>query len=157
MRKRFSGILTVLMLAVLTFPALAFAGTHGSKTPPPPPQDKVQAVAPMSTRYLSAWGCSIDQRSSNSVLLSGYSESYMPVSKIWVTLYLQRWDGSQWVTISGGYNATAYNTVSVTGKHNLTVTPGYYYRTMARHQCYNNGSYDPASPAVSTSGYIYVY
>lgn len=144
-----------MLLTVYTLPLPSFASVNSPKTQPPPP-DKTRAVAPLSTLYLSSWGCSISQQSSNTVLLSGYSEANVPVNKIWVTLYLQRWNGSQWVTISSGYKSTGYNTVSITGKQTLTVTPGYYYRTMGQHQCYNNGVYDPSQPAVSTSGYIYV-
>lgn len=153
MKKRLAMILTVLMLTVFTLPLPVLAGAHSSKTPPP---DTPQAVTPLSTLWLSAWNCSISQQNSSTVQLSGYSEANVPVNQIWVILYLQQWNGSQWVTISNGYRATGNNTVSITGKQTLTVTPGHYYRTTGNHQCYNNGIYDPSQPKVSTSTSIYV-
>jgi hypothetical protein len=155
MRKCFALILSVLLLAIVVSHVQALAASQGPKTPPPP-SEKTQVVAPLTTLWLSAWNCSISQQSSNTVLLSGYADANIPVNQIWVILYLQRWNGSQWITVSNGYKSTGTNTPSITGKQTLTVTLGYYYRAMGNYQCYNNGIYDPSQPEVSTSGYIYV-
>jgi hypothetical protein len=153
-RKCFVLILSVLLLVVVALPAQAYAASQGPRTSPPPTEK--QSAAPLTTLWLSAWSSSISQQGPNTVLLSGYSEANVPVNQIWVILYLQQWNGSQWVTIAGGYKSSGTNTVSITGKQTLTVTPGFYYRAMGNHQCYNNGIYDPSQPEVSTSGYIYV-
>jgi hypothetical protein len=145
----------VMLLAVALLPLSGVAGTLSPKTPPPPPT-KAQTVSPLTTLYLTSWGSSISQQGSSAVLLSGYSEADVPVNQIWVTLYWQQWNGSQWVTISAGYQPTGYDTTSVTGQETVNVTPGYYYRAMGQHQVYNNGIYDPSQPEVSTSADILV-
>jgi len=70
--------------------------------------------------------------------------------------YLQRWNGSNWVTVSSGYKTTNYNSDYAEGAQRLSVTRGYYYRTMAKHQVIHNGVNDPSSPALSYSGSLLV-
>ena len=155
LKRRILLILGVVLLTIFLLPLSAIAGTLKPKTSPPPPE-KTQAVSPLTTLYLSAWSSSITQQGSNAVVLSGYSEADVPVNQIWVTLYLQQWNGSQWVTIAGGYQTTGQDTTFVNGEQTVNVTPGYYYRAMGQHQVYNNGVYDPSQPEVSTSADILV-
>jgi len=152
--KLFKISVVVLVLVALAFPVYANASPSGAMTPPPPAQDEV--IAPLATQYLTSWSCFIINNGDGTVSLTGYSQANQFVDQIWVSLYLQRWDGSNWVTVSSGYKTTVYNSDYAEGAQRLSVTRGYYYRTMAKHQVIHNGVNDPSSPASSYSTSVLV-
>jgi hypothetical protein len=90
------------------------------------------------------------------VTITGFSEATQNVDKIWVEIYLQKWNGSQWVDISSGYYQEKQNSIYVSASKNLNVTTGYYYRTRSEHQCIEGGVADPSNAAECISKSIYV-
>lgn len=96
-----------LLFIFLLFPAIANAASPGVALPPPPSQ--IEIISPFSTQYLIAWNCNIVNNLDGTVTLSGYSQANQSVDQIWVSLYLQQWNGSQWVNVAGGYKTTEYN------------------------------------------------
>ncbi|WP_066632627.1 hypothetical protein [Desulfolucanica intricata] len=117
----------------------------------PSPDDKLQDVNIESTLYLASWGCDL----TSSGTITGFSEAIQAVDKIWVKIYLQKWNGTTWVDItSGDYRENQNsNFVSIAKTYNLSSG---YYRVRAEHQCIENGTKDPSTPAVSFSDYLYI-
>jgi len=121
----------VLTLLSLAFTSAAMAGP--AKTPPPPKEDfNAQSVTLKSQLYFrSGYSYIIDDGSWISI--SGVTNATQSVDEISVELYLQKWNGSSWVTIQGPYYYVDYNKLSVDGDKGLQVARGYYYRTYAKH------------------------
>lgn len=70
-------------------------------------------------------------------------------------MYLQRWNGSNWVDL-GSWFSEDYNTYRVDGLKNLQVARGYYYRVMGEHSLTHNGVTEPDTPALSYSKSVYI-
>ena len=120
----------VIILVTLTFVPVVMASP---KTPPPTKEDfKSQSVEPKSQLYFrSGYSDIIDDGSWISI--SGTTNATQTVDEISVELYLQQWDGSNWVTIQGPYYYVDYNKLTFDADKGLQVTRGYYYRTYAKH------------------------
>ncbi|MDA8226901.1 MAG: hypothetical protein M0T74_04225, partial [Desulfitobacterium hafniense] len=97
---------------------------------------------------ISGYGSGINNLGGGTVSITGYTDTYSTVSSVTVTLYLQKWDGSQWVDLTG-QSYTSYSTASVTGTKYIAVAGGAYYRTRALHNAKNGSTTD-------SSSYIYV-
>lgn len=145
-RKRmFSLALVVVFLAATSI-------AYASPAPPPDSSKAHKEIGIQSLQYLQDWGCAINSSGNGYITISGFTNAYQPVDYIAVTLYLQRWDGSNWVDL-GSWSFSNYLASSVNGAKGLQVTKGYYYRTRAVHSATESGNTESAQ---SYSGYIYV-
>jgi hypothetical protein len=98
-----------------------------------------------STLYLKVWSTSITQLDGNFIQITG--------DTVRVTLYLQYWNGVEW--LDAAYIDTFTNNDShyVYGAKNATVESGYHYRTKGVHYVNKSGSYEQVN---SYSGSIYI-
>lgn len=138
------------LLAVGCFNGSAFAA------PPPAENGKEDKAVIKSTLYLAGWDCTIAESQSNTVTITGFSEATQKVDKIWTKIYLQRWNGSQWVDVSSGYYQEKQNSSYVSASRSYNVTAGYYYRTRSEHQCIKGGVADPSNAVECISKSIYI-
>jgi hypothetical protein len=106
-----------------------------------------------STLYLKVWSTSITQLDGNFIQITGDTEAYEDVDIVRVTLYLQYWNGVEW--LDAAYIDTFTNNDShyVYGAKNATVESGYHYRTKGVHYVNKSGSYEQVN---SYSGSIYI-
>ncbi|MDQ0340512.1 hypothetical protein J2S00_003327 [Caldalkalibacillus uzonensis] len=110
-------------------------------------------VAIQSTQYLKAWESSISRISGNYIRVSGFSEAYSKVDTIGVELFLQYWNGQQWIDIAKVGDYKRNNTTYVSGTELFTVSSGYYYRARGVHYIYKDGLRERMN---SYTSYIYV-
>ncbi|MCG9969538.1 DUF6147 family protein [Pelotomaculum terephthalicicum JT] len=107
---------------------------------PPPGTDKAYKEAGIdSLQYLQDWGCSLISSGGGYINLTDFTQAYQDVDYIMVRLYLQRWNGSNWVDLASWPFQKSYNS-SVNGVISLQVARGYYYRVWAYHSLANNGA-----------------
>jgi len=152
-------LLTLLVVITLAMPASA-----SSEEKPDLPTEGVISSDPMygssedlnqaaATGGLIMQGsCSISNVGNGNVEIYGYTQTYSAVNSIKVTVYLQKWTGSQWVDVTGITNS-ATNTDYVSAAKTIAVTPGYYYRARAVHNATSGTDSDTIS---STTSYIYI-
>ena len=67
------------------------------------------------------------------VKMSGDTTAYRTVSKVKVTLYLQRLQGGSWVTVNTLGPKTNYSSYYVSNSNTYSVAGGYYYRVYGGH------------------------
>lgn len=67
------------------------------------------------------------------VIIDGLTTTKDIVSELSVTLFLEKWDGAKWITVTGEYLFKKTNDFKVSGSKTLVVTKGYYYRTKSAH------------------------
>jgi hypothetical protein len=110
MHKYLKMVIFVLLI-VLSLQQVAFAGEQ-AKRPPKPTEGvessnpnygsskDVQTISPESiSGLLTDWQCSISYNGSD-LYLDGASTATDIIDQLTLTLYLQRWDGSQWVDVT---------------------------------------------------------
>jgi hypothetical protein len=142
---------------VLSLFLVLCVGVPGAMAVPPPSDESSSGtIGVQSTLYLASGSSYITNNYDGTVSVLGKSEAVQIVDQIWVKVYLQQWNGSQWVDVTSGLRKDAYNTYYVSKGAVYSVPGGYYYRTKSQHQVIHNGIYDPSPPAVSYSGYIWV-
>ena len=83
--------------------------------------------------YLSNGTGKITIAGTGQVTITGSTSAYQTVDQIKVTLYLQRLEGSSWVTVATLGPKTKYNANYVSNSKTYTVTRGYYYRVTGGH------------------------
>lgn len=139
------------LVAMLLFPTGAFAAENNVPMTPPPVEVLPKSI--QSTLFLKVWSTTITQKSGTSIQVTGDTEAYEDVDTIEVKLYLQYWDGTQW--LDSTYIKTYSDTFSnyVYGAANLTVQSGYYYRTKGIHYVNKSGSVEQVT-SYSSSIYI---
>lgn len=145
-----------LMLAIvfLAVTSAAYAGSSSLKAPPGP-NTPYKEVGIESLQYLKDWGCDLTSSGGGYINITGFTQAYQTVDYIMVRLYLQRWDGSNWVDLAS-WPFENYNVSSVKGVKGLQVATGYYYRVRATHSLTNGGVTEPTTPANSYSSSIYI-
>ena len=89
-------------------------------------------VEPRRGTYLQGGSCQIVDQGNCKVSLSGSTEAYEKVDFIEVSLYLERYEGGDWVLVKSDSNS-ARNASHVSVSFSATVTPGYNYRARAYH------------------------
>lgn len=136
---------------MLLYPSGAFAAENKNFSAPPP-DDNAKAII-QSTLFLKVWSTSITQKDGTSIQVTGDTETYEDVDTIQVKLYLQYWDGVQWLDSTLVKTFASNNTDYVYGTANLTVQSGYYYRTKGIHYVNKSGSVEQVT-SYSSSIYI---
>ncbi len=166
-KRKFLMTIAMAMVMLLLFSGIAVAAP---KDRPPEPTEGIKSDDPLAGSVdfsrkaepgnlgvqaiylISGYGSGINNLGGGTVSITGYTDTYSTVSSVTVTLYLQKWDGSQWVDLTG-QSYTSYSTASVTGTKYIAVAGGAYYRTRALHNAKNGSTTDSST---STSSYIYV-
>jgi len=151
------------LLIVLSLQQVAFAS--GDTKHPPKPTEGIESSDPkhgsstdtntgtiQSTSDLFYnYYCSITNTGTD-LYLEGTTISNYLSDQIGLTLYLQKWDGTQWVDVQN-WPFTKYNAKSIIEGTRTSYQHGNYYRTRAVHYI----EYDSQSETqYSTSSYIYV-
>lgn len=99
-----------------------------------PMQAWAATVEPLDVGY----GDSLISVSGTSVSYGGSSASAVTEDTITVISYLQREQGTTWITVDS-VSKSANNASYVSVSKNVTVTGGYYYRTRSYHQSSTDG------------------
>lgn len=103
----------------------------------PPPDDKlpptVCSLFDPNYDYLINGGSSVSNIGNSKISISGYSTAKQRVDTIGVQLTLQRWTGSSWVDINRSPKAELSSSANTYSEHEVTVAPGYYYRSKSYH------------------------
>ncbi|WP_432406427.1 hypothetical protein [Wukongibacter sp. M2B1] len=88
-----------------------------------------------SKGYFSDWGNSINYRGDGELEIGGYTESYDDIKKVYVKVYLQKYDTStkNWENVNTIYSSKS-DTDYVRVKKALTVKEGYKYRVYSIHK-----------------------
>lgn len=151
------------LLIVLSFQEVAFA--DGETKQPPKPTEGIESFDPKhgsskdinteSIQSLSSifynYYCSIDNTGTDLYLEGTTMANYLS-DQVKLTLYLQKWDGSQWIDVQI-WSFTKYNVKSLTEGANVSYQHGYYYRTRATHYIKYGAQTETQN---STSAYIYI-
>ena len=151
------------LLAVLSLQQVAFASGE-TKRPPKPTEGvessnpnygsstDVQTISPERiSGLLTDWKCSITNNGAD-LYLDGASTATDIIDQLTLTLYLQRWDGSQWVD-ANNWVFNKYDAKSLYDGTYVNFTHGNYYRARSVHFAKNGSQTDTQ---YSTSSYIYV-
>lgn len=101
---------------------------------------------------IKQWSCGIEDQLDGTVTILGYTNTYNTVQYLDVKVYLQRWNGSNWVDLTSRTYSDS-NNLYVSGSTYITVQPGYYYRTRSVHTAQNSGNYDTQT-AVCNAIYV---
>jgi hypothetical protein len=160
--EKFFKMIAFTLLITLSLQIAAFAGT-GANQPPKPTEgiestdskhgssiDKSTSKSIQSDLFYNYY-CSIDNTGTD-LYLEGSTVSNYLSDQVKLTLYLQRWDDSQWIDVKS-WSFTKYDAKSVTDGANASYQHGNYYRTRAVHYI-KYGSQTETQD--STSSYIYV-
>ena len=162
MNKYVKTVIFVL-LSVLSLQQVAFAS--GEIIRPPKPTDGIESSNPnygsssdVQTIFqerisglITDWKCSISNSGAD-LYLDGATTATDIIDQLTVTLYLQRWDGSQWVDVNN-WVFNKYDAKSLYDGTFANYTHGNYYRARAVHFAKDNSQTDTQS---STSSYIYI-
>lgn len=95
--------------------------------------------------------CSIYNTGTNLYIEGSTVANYLS-DQVKLTLYLQKWDGSQWVDVRS-WSFTEYNAMSITEGAIAEYQYGNYYRTRAVHYIKYDTQVETQN---STSSYIYI-
>ncbi len=90
---------------------------------------------------IKQWSCGIEDQLDGTVTILGYTNTYNNVQYLDVTVYLQRWNGSNWVDVTSRTYSDS-NNFYVSGSTYITVQQGYYYRTRSVNTAQDADSYD---------------
>ena len=161
MYKYFKMVVFTLLI-VLSLQAAAFAGVETNQ--PPKPTKGIESTNPKhgssidtnTTESIQSglfynYYCSIDNTGTN-LYLEGSTVSNYLSDQVSLTLYLQKWSGSQWIDVQS-WPFIKYNAKSVTDGANASYQHGNYYRTRAVHYIKYGSQTETQN---STSSYIYV-
>jgi hypothetical protein len=158
-RLRILGaLLSLIMVFVISLSTIASAAESAISSPPTgtvsaQSESIVVNVHPATsttgTSLIKTWTCGISDNHNSTVTIMGSTTAYNSINYLDATVYLQRWNGSQWVDVtSRTYSRTSSSTVS--GSSYVSVTKGYYYRTRCIHTAINS-SYKETQSSVSSS------
>lgn len=129
------------LLLVLSLQQVAFASNDATR--PPKPTEGIESSDPnhgsskdddsvqRASGLFYSYYCSIDNTGSDLYLEGSTVAAYLS-DQVRLTLYLQKWDGSQWVDVQS-WPFTDYDTISLTEGTITSYQHGNYYRTRAVH------------------------
>jgi hypothetical protein len=87
---------------------------------------------------INIWESTIFNMGNGNVRVTGSTLTYYPVEEIQVTVELQRWNGSSWITIYTCNNKGYYDDYVFTDG-GMSVARGQYYRVRGTHYAKNKG------------------
>lgn len=124
----------ILIASFLCSVALMVSPSFAQVTlPPPPPMEEKTNIGIEALQLIAFYGNEIAQVGSEAkVRLSGYTIAQTTMDYVAVRVYLQKWDGSNWVTVVS-YPFENYSTDEVEGAYYYPVQRGYYYRAKGLH------------------------
>lgn len=82
--------------------------------------------------YLADGSSYISDKGNNVIYISGSTSCYRTADELIVNVFLQRLVGDDWEMVTYQYH-TEYDTYYAHNGFFITVTPGYYYRTVSTH------------------------
>lgn len=161
MHKFFKVVVFALVL-ILSLQSVTFASVRVER--PTKPTEGVEASDPkhgsstdipltvtQSDSLFYNYYCSITNTGTD-LYLQGTTISNYLSDQVSLTLYLQKWDGSQWIDVKS-WPFSKYNVKSVTDGSNTSYQNGNYYRTRAVHYIKYGSRSETQN---STSPYIYI-
>ena len=154
-------IVVFTLLIVLSLQVAAFANTEANQ--PSKPTEGIESSDPnhgistegttesIQSGLIYSYYCSIDNTGTD-LYLEGSTVSNYLSDQVKLTLYLQKWDGSQWIDVQS-WPFTKYNVKSITEGAKASYQHSSYYRTRAVHYIKYGSQTEIQN---STSSYIYV-
>jgi hypothetical protein len=147
MKKRVCILVSLMSLVVFMacLPGVSVASEQISPatTACPDPQKGVvvnlQEASGVSTSLIKQWNCAIIDNSNGVVVISGETITYGTVDYLDVKVYLQHWNGSDWVDVTSR-TYSDNNTSYVSGSAQFNVTRGDSYRCRAVHTAKSGSS-----------------
>lgn len=103
-----------------------------------------------STQLMAQIGYSLEPWGSGTASFSGYTYSILPADTVSVSVYLQKWDGSNWVDVSSAYDIR-HNTDFASA---LKSYNGSGYLRLRTVHFVQDG--EPSETKTATSDFIYV-
>lgn len=142
-KGRMKRILVMAMLSMLilsSFPAIASAAPSpifekGALTPKPPESSQPNNNVGLLSAYqlLFFMEGAIHDYGDGYVKIAGETITKEVVPQLGVSVRLERWTGTQWVSASNTYVFLEADDLYVYGLHYMSVAKGYYYRTVSTH------------------------
>lgn len=104
----------------------------------------------VGSSLIKEWDCTITDHSNGNVSIAGETLTYSNVDYLDVQVFLQRWNGSNWVDVtSRTYSRTSGSYIS--GSTKLSVAKGYLYRCRAVHSARKAGSSNDSKTSVTSA------
>ncbi len=154
MKKNLRIVLTLLSLSVFLFCLSGLASAKESLEPLPLPEGEVVVdshssivvktrsdIEEKGTSLIRQWSCGIQDNLNGTVAILGDTNTSQSVQYLDAKVYLQRWDGSEWVDVCSRTYSTS-NNFYVSGSSNISGSSGDHYRTRSVHTARNAGSND---------------
>jgi hypothetical protein len=136
-----TGILIILAFSTTT--QAGPAAKNRAKTSVPPTEIHIMGMFNPNQLYLQDGFNKIAQGTSGQAKLMGTTYANQKVNSIGVTLYLQKWTGSNWVNVGfpGDYSSSSRD--SYTNEITYSnIETGYYYRARTIHWIVQDGTYE---------------
>ncbi|XID92788.1 hypothetical protein ACF3MZ_30795 [Paenibacillaceae bacterium WGS1546] len=147
-KQKWIGALTVLVALGLSIDALsgtaraadsaAQASLHALTSAPPP---TLFGIFNPNHQYLQN-GTSVATVSEGSISATGSTTAKVRVDSVGITFYLQRWTGTDWVTVGSGQTTSGSNTNVHSSNFSRSTVAGYYYRIKTVHWVNHDGVYE---------------
>lgn len=99
-----------------------------------------EGIVQSKGQYLQSGSSSIGQIGSGKIKVSGTTIAQKVVSKIKISVTLERKVNGKWVSYTS-WNASDTNSYFLTTSKTLTVPKGYYYRVVSLHSANSDASY----------------
>lgn len=139
-------ICTIVMTLILSIGLVSLAARPSVRPPEPtigvkssdPLRGRVDISKSESIRFqtvlgdiIQLYGCEVFTPGSGMASMTGYTDLYDVCDLVRVTIYLQRWGGSDWLDVTSTARTDYDTNYTAVGKESSSV-PG-YYRTRAVH------------------------
>lgn len=112
---------------------------EGTVCPDPNNGIEINLQETASSSLIKQWNCTIADNSNGNVVISGETIAYGTVDYIDVEVFLQRWNGANWVDVTSR-TFSDRSSIYARGSSLITVTRGYSYRCRAVHHAQNTGN-----------------
>jgi len=135
----------VSVIAVIFNPESLQAATSESvaKTPPPPLEMSIEGYFDPSYKYLDQGDSTIIDKGNRTAQINVTTIAKQTVASIGATIYLEKWTGTAWITVSTTPASISENNTSYfDGYAIMSTASGYYYRARTLHWVSHNGVYE---------------
>ena len=161
--KKSARILVSLMSLLVFMSCLPCVAAADKQMDPPPMAEgtayldmqngieiNLHETAGTSSSLIKQWNCAIGENSNRKVSISGETITYEAVDYLDVEVFLQCWNGSDWVNVTSRIYKNR-DSFYVSGSDFITVSKGYSYRCKAIHTARTAGSNDHIKTSVSNA------